>query len=278
MTVIMTGFDIAREINEETRIRVAARNRPPRCTVLLDASNTGMNAYATRLKTMAQDAGIVLDTENYPAGNEGVFKRIDALREDVGVDAVATLFPLPKGVKPVDLALALGSEKDIDGLHPLNAGNLALGTMSRPPATAKACLLVAQHLTGSLRGINVAIVGASRIVGRPLAQMLLDEEATVTITHAATRDLSAQTRGADVIISAAGVPGLIGASHVGKGAIVIDVAITRTSAGLVGDADQAALFGIASVITHVPDGIGPVTTACLFKNILEAAEAASSIV
>lgn len=278
MTVIMTGFDIAREINEEIRIRVAARKRPPRCTVLLDASNAGMNAYATRLKTMAQDTGILLDTENYPPGVEAVFKRVETLREDVGVDAVATLYPLPTDVKPVDLALALGPEKDIDGLHPLNAGNLALGTMSRPPATAQACLLVAQRLAGSLRGLNVAIVGASRIVGRPLAQMLLDEEATVTITHAATRDLIAQTRGADVIISAAGVPDLIGASHVGKGAIVIDVAINRTPAGLVGDADQAALNGIASVITHVPDGIGPVTTACLFRNILEAAEAASSIV
>lgn len=278
MTIIMTGFEIAEKINTETQKRVLARKRPPRCIVLLDQSNAGMNAYAERLRATAQQAGIMLGTEKYPADAESVFKRIHMLRNDTAIDAVATLYPLPAGVEPGDLAVALGPTKDIDGLHPLNAGNLALGMRSRAPATAQACVLMAQKLAGSLRGLNVAIVGASRIVGRPLAQLLLDHEATVSITHAATRDLPSYTRRADIIVTAAGVPGLIGADHVAKGAIVIDVAINRTATGLMGDADQAVLNGIASVITHVPDGIGPITTACLFRNILDAAEAADRIV
>lgn len=276
MTIIMTGFEIAKKINNETKKRVMARVRVPRCIVLLDQRNTGMNAYAERLRSTALQAGILLETEQYSTDADSLFKRIHLLRDDTSIDAVATLYPLPAGVEPVKLALALGPAKDIDGLHPLNAGNLTLGIKSRAPATAQACVLMAQELAGSLRGLNVAIVGASHIVGRPLAQMLLDHEATISVTHAATRDLPSHTRKADIIVTAAGVPGLIGAEHIAKGAIVIDVAINRTASGLVGDADQAALNGIASVITHVPDGIGPITTACLFRNILDAAEASDS--
>jgi len=278
MTSIFTGFEIAAGINAETLKRSSAMARPPCCTILLDQANAGMNAYAERLRSMALQAGIKLETETYPANEADLFERITVLRDDPVVDAVATLYPLPSGVEPVDLALALGPDKDIDGLHPLHAGRLALGVPSRAPATAQACLLMAQELAGSLKGKNVTIIGASRIVGRPLAQILLDHEVTVSITHAATRDLPSHTLRSDIIITAAGVPKLLNANHVAKGAIVIDVAINRTATGLVGDADQAALSGIASVITHVPDGVGPITTACLFRNILEAAEAASSIV
>lgn len=276
MTSIVTGFEIAARINAETLKQSSSMTRPPRCTVLLDQTNTGMNAYAERLRSMAVQAGIKLEIETYPANAAGLFERIAALKDYPAIDAVATLYPLPSGVDPLELALALGPDKDIDGLHPLNAGRLALGVPSRAPATAQACLLMAQELAGSLKGKNVTIIGASRIVGRPLAQMLLDHEATVSITHAATQDLPTHTRQADIIITAAGVPKLIGADHVTKGAIVIDVAINRTETGLVGDADQAALNGLVSVITHVPDGVGPITTACLFRNILAAAQAAVS--
>lgn len=276
MTDIVTGFEIAARINAETLTQSSAMARLPRCTILLDQTNAGMNAYGERLRSMAIGAGVKLETETYPANSAGLFERITALKDDPAIDAVATLYPLPSGVDALDLALALGPDKDIDGLHPLNAGRLAFGVSSRTPATAQACLLMAQELAGSLKGKNVTIIGASRIVGRPLAQMLLDHEATVSITHAATRDLPAHTRQADIIITAAGVPKLIGADHVTKGAIIIDVAINRTETGLVGDADQAALNGLASVITHVPDGVGPITTACLFRNILAAAQATMS--
>jgi methylenetetrahydrofolate dehydrogenase (NADP+) / methenyltetrahydrofolate cyclohydrolase len=276
MTSIVTGFEIAATINAETLRQSSSMARPPCCTILLDKTNAGMNAYGERLRSMAIQAGIKLETESYPSNAADLFERITALKDDPAIDAVATLYPLLAGVDPIDLAIALGPHKDVDGLHPLNAGRLALGAPSRVPATAQACLLMAQELVGSLKGKNVTIIGASRIVGRPLAQMLLDQDATVSITHAATRELPSHTRQADIIITAAGVPKLLGADHITEGAIVIDVAINRTGTGLVGDADQAALNGIASAITHVPDGVGPITTACLFRNILEAAQATVS--
>ncbi|MCX8998389.1 bifunctional 5,10-methylenetetrahydrofolate dehydrogenase/5,10-methenyltetrahydrofolate cyclohydrolase [Rhizobiaceae bacterium BDR2-2] len=271
MPSFFTGFELAARLNAETRRRVAALARPPRCVALLDAANAGMAAYARRQQAFAGEAGIVLAPEPYPANPEAVMRRLAELAGDEEVDAVVTLYPLPAGVGALEAALALGAGKDVDGLHPENAGALALGAPARPPATAKACRLIAEELAGPLKGKEIVLVGASRIVGRPLASLLLDAEATVTITHAATRDLAAHTREADIVITAAGVPGLIGAGHLRDGATVLDVSINRGPHGLVGDVDVASLEGRSVTVTHVPDGVGPVTTACLLANIAEAA-------
>ena len=196
------------------------------------------------------------------------------------VDGVMTLYPLPAGVDPVTLAEAVGPARDVDGLHPANAGLLGGGSAGgdpmhlRPPATAWATLLCARALGGRLRGAEVVIVGASRIVGRPLAQLLLSDEATVTVCHAATRDLAAHCARADILVTAAGVPGLIGRDHIRPGAIVLDLAVVPAQGGLRGDVDRAAAEGRAAVLSHVPDGVGPVTAACLMHNIATAAGAA----
>jgi len=131
------------------------------------------------------------------------------------------------------------------------------------------------EIMGSLKGLRVVVVGASPVVGRPLALMLLEKEATVTVCHVATVDLASHTREADVIISATGVAGLIRADHIREGAVLLDVGIVRTEKGLVGDIDLDSVQGKAAVVTHVPDGVGPVTTACLLENIVAAAEARS---
>lgn len=270
-TRIFTGFELAARLNDETRRLAATLPRPPRCAVLLDPADPAMRAYGERQRSFAEAAGVELRLLGYAASARAVLDQLRELAGDPDVDAITTLYPLPSGVDPLDAALILGAAKDIDGLHPENAGKLALGAPARPPATAQACLLIARELLGPLRGCEVVIVGASRIVGRPLASLLLDEEATVTVCHAATADLREHTSKAELVVTAAGVAGLIGKDHVGRGATLIDVAIVRTPAGLVGDVDVAAVTGKAAAVTHVPDGVGPVTTACLLRNVAEAA-------
>lgn len=271
MLKIVKGFELARRIDAETAERIERRDRAPRCRVLLDAGNAGMNAYGARLRQAAEALGIDLQHEPYAGEPHLVMERLAVLAASPDIDSVITLYPLPQGVLPAEAALSLGEALDVDGLHPDNAGRLALGMTSRPPATAKACRLFAEALAGDLKGQEIVLVGASRIVGRPLANLLLDAEATVTVTHAATRDLAAHTVRADIIITAAGVAGLIGPDHVRDGAIVLDVSINRGPDGLVGDVDLEALGNRSLTVTHVPDGIGPVTTACMMRNIVDAA-------
>lgn len=270
-TTLFTGHALAETVNRRTRALIGQLGRPPRCRVLLSPGSPPMRAYADRQRQTAAALGIDLSVEPYAEGREAVMAQLDRLGRDASVDAVMTLYPLPEGTDPVEAAKRTGIARDVDGLHPLNAGLLALGGAARPPATARACALAIDHLLASVKGAEIVIVGASRIVGRPLASMLLDREATVTVCHAATRDLADHTGRADLVVTAAGVPGLIGARHIRDGAILVDVSIVRTDAGLVGDVDTAAVTGKAAVVTHVPDGIGPITTACLFENVVKAA-------
>ncbi len=271
MTRIFTGHALAGRIHDRIREGITRLGRAPRCAVLIDETSAPMVAYASRQREAAAKLGIEIAFASYERSPELVRDQLKRLGEDPRLDAVMALYPLPSGIEPVEAALLVGADKDVDGLHPENAGLLALGAPSRTPATAHACRLAIGELAGSLRGAEITIVGASRIVGRPLAMMLLDAEATVTVCHVATRDLTDHTRRADVIVSAAGVPGLIGAAHIRDGAILVDVSIIRTEAGLAGDVDLASVEGKASVVTHVPDGIGPITTACLFENVVAAA-------
>ena len=271
MTRIFTGHALAGRIHNDIREGITRLGRAPRCAVLIDEASAPMVAYASRQREAAAKLGIELAFASYERSPELARDQLRRLGEDPRLDAVMTLYPLPSGIAPVEAALLVGTDKDVDGLHPENAGLLALGAPGRTPATAHACRLAIGELAGSLRGAEITIVGASRIVGRPLATMLLDADATVTVCHVATRDLADHTRSADVVVSAAGVAGLIGAAHIRDGAILVDVSIIRTEAGLVGDVDLASVEGKASVVTHVPDGIGPITTACLFENVVAAA-------
>ncbi|CUH63640.1 Bifunctional protein FolD protein [Thalassovita gelatinovora] len=230
-----------------------------------------MAAYGRRQQSLAAEAGIKLTLVPYPATAAATLAQLKENSSNAEIDAVAALHPLPTGLDPLEAALTLGAAKDIDGQHPLNAGLLALGAPARPPATAMACRLIAEELAGSLTGREVTLVGASRIVGRPLAHLLLDAGATVTVTHVDTKDLVAHTRRAEIVVTAAGVPGLITPAHLAPGTVVLDVSINRGSEGLVGDLDLAACAGMDLTVTDVPDGVGPVTTALLFKNVADAA-------
>src|SRR5690606_6207610 len=274
-TRVFTGFEIAERIHKQLKRRVDALDRSPRCVLLMDADNAGAAAYARRLSEAAIAAGIEILAAPYAKDSHTLCRQLEDARHENAIDAVIPLYPLPPIIDREEVARLIGADKDVDGLHPMNAGLLALGAgASRAAATAKACVLVLEEVFGSLRGVDVTVVGASVIVGRPLALMLIDQLATVTVCHEASRDLATHTAKADAIVSATGVPGLIKAEHIRQGSVLIDVGITRTEHGLVGDVDLAGVEGKASLVTHVPDGVGPVTTACLLENIVAAAEAA----
>ena len=270
-TRIFSGLDIARDMHAQTLRRAQDAGIRPTCSVLLDAGNPGARAYATRQQEMAEQAGIALTVLAYESDPPAIYRQLATLRDDPAVDAVITLYPLPPGVDAITAALATGAEKDVDGLHPMNAGNLLLGAPSRGAATAQASVICAEALFGNLAGAKVAVVGASPVVGRPLTLMLLDRNASVSVGHAATRDLAALTHQADIVVSATGVAGLITANHIAPGAILIDVGISRRNGQILGDVDLASVEGKATAVTHAPDGVGPITTACLFRNILDAA-------
>lgn len=270
---IFTGLDLAASIQQGVKARVAALGRAPRCLLLLDRNNAGAFAYSERLISMAASVGIVMVPRQYASSMEELRRQLQDDPAAGSLDAIMTLYPLPGSLDRHKVAQLIGAERDVDGLHPFNAGQVVLGSPNvRYPATARACLLVMRELAGSLKGRRVVVVGASPVVGRPLALLLLEEEATVTVCHAATVDLAAHTREADIVVSATGAAGLITADHIRSGCILIDVGIVRTRKGLFGDVDLESVSRKASIVTHVPDGVGPVTSACLLENIVAAAE------
>jgi len=257
VTEIFVGHDIAEA--KTTAVRARLKGRRTTCCVVRDDHSGSATAYAARLAALAKPAGITVIEMGY--------HQLGELTEGGAQDPVIFLQPAPTGVNVAELIEQLGPLRDAEGLHPLNVGRCALGDGLVIPPTAHAALLVAQHLVGPLAGKKVTIVGASQVVGQPLALLMMQNGATVRVAQQSTLDLKAETRDADVIISATGVPNLIGIHHVRQGAVVIDVGVTRVDDKLVGDADQNALDGIAAALTHVPGGVGPITAACLFENV-----------
>ncbi|ADO43179.1 bifunctional 5,10-methylenetetrahydrofolate dehydrogenase/5,10-methenyltetrahydrofolate cyclohydrolase [Ketogulonicigenium vulgare] len=267
MTTIFTGFDLAADILQGVRADIATLGRAPVCVTLFDDSSAPARAYLNRQITLARGAGIDLRPMGYADA------QLAQLAADARVDAIATLYPLPSGLTPMGAAQAIGGGKDIDGQHPNHAGPLLLGDGTlRPAATAQASLICARAILGDLAGAEIVLIGASRLIGRPLAMLLLDAGATVTTCHIQTRDLARHTRAADLVISAAGVPALLTADNIAKGGRILDLAIIPKDGSLVGDADLPSLMGHAALVSAVPDGVGPVTTACLFANIAAAAK------
>lgn len=268
-TEIFTGFALAERILAGVRAQVARIGRAPVAVTLHDPSDAPAAAYLARQRALAAGVGVDLRPQAWGADPEA---QLPALAANPGVDAVVALTPLPEGLSPARAAALIGPAKDAEGLHPLQAGALLLGDPARPPVVAEAARLCATAILGDLTGAEVVIIGASRRIGRPLALLLSTDGATVTLTQATTRDLAAHTRRADLIISAAGVPGLLGRAHVALGGRVLDLAVIPGPEGLRGDADHAALLGHAALLSHVPDGVGPVTTACLLSAIATLAD------
>jgi methylenetetrahydrofolate dehydrogenase (NADP+) / methenyltetrahydrofolate cyclohydrolase len=220
----------------------------------------------------AEEVGIRPIDHRLPADTpeEDLLQLVSQLNADDEVDGILPQLPLPSGLDEARVILAVDPVKDVDGFHPFNAGHLYLGRPTLVPATPLGIMALLEEYAVPLDGARAVVVGRSDIVGKPIAHLLLQAHATVSICHSHTDDLASYTRDSDVLVAATGVPGLIGADMVKAGAAVIDVGQNRTGAGLVGDVDPAAAE-VAGLITPVPGGVGPMTIAMLLRNTVLAA-------
>jgi methylenetetrahydrofolate dehydrogenase (NADP+)/methenyltetrahydrofolate cyclohydrolase len=272
----LSGRELAAEIRGGTAAaaaELAAAGRPPRVTVVTATDDEATAWYVRSIVTAAGKAGIGCEVEDLGAGASAaaIKAQLSALSGDPTVDGIILQTPLPAGVRLAALAGVIDPAKDVDGANPVSLGRLMTGLPAFAPATAAAVLALLDHYQVPLAGRHAVVVGRSAVVGKPVAHLLLDRNATVTICHSRTRDLAAITRQAEVLVVAAGRVGLIGASHVAPGATVIDVGTNATTdGGLVGDVD-AGVAEVAGALSPVPGGIGPVTTALLLRHVTDAA-------
>jgi methylenetetrahydrofolate dehydrogenase (NADP+) / methenyltetrahydrofolate cyclohydrolase len=267
--------ELRRGVEAEARALAEAGMRPT-VAIVVPTDDGATAAYVRSLTRTAVAVGIEARvTELDAPTGDGVARALESLSADPLVHGVICQTPLPAGVGLHDVGARIAPWKDVDGANPISLGRLAAGLDAFAPATAEAVLAILRQQDVPLSGADAVVVGRSTVVGRPLALLLLAENATVTVCHTRTRDLAEKTRGAGVLIAAAGRARLIGAEHVRAGAVVIDVGTNPTEdGGLVGDVDTPAVEPIAAALTPVPGGVGPVTTAVLLGHVVAAARQA----
>ncbi|NJP95315.1 bifunctional 5,10-methylenetetrahydrofolate dehydrogenase/5,10-methenyltetrahydrofolate cyclohydrolase [Nonomuraea sp. FMUSA5-5] len=269
----LTGKDLAAAIRARTQAEAAA-GAQPRLAVVVATADEASLWYVRSIAKAAAGVGIACDVVDLgPDAAPGrIRETLAGLSADPRVHGLMLQTPLPPGASAQELAAAIDPRKDVDGANPLSLGRLAAGLPAFPPATAAAVLALLDHYEVELAGRRAVVVGRSTVVGKPLAHLLLDRHATVTVCHSRTRDLAAVTSQAEVLVAAAGRAGLIGAAHVARGAVVIDVGTNPADdGGLTGDVDFAAVSNVAGALTPVPGGVGPVTTALLLSHTARAA-------
>ncbi|QIS13255.1 bifunctional 5,10-methylene-tetrahydrofolate dehydrogenase/5,10-methylene-tetrahydrofolate cyclohydrolase [Nocardia arthritidis] len=274
-TVSLTGKELAAAVNADTKQRAAALDPAPRLALVVANADPASAWYVNSLRKAAERLGIACDTVDLgaDASAEAIRAELAARSADAATDGIMLQTPLPAGVTLNDVSSAIVAAKDVDGVSPLSLGLLASGLPGFVAATSEAVVEVLKHYEIPLSGRHVAVVGRSNIVGKPLAQLLLAEDATVTVCHSRTADLAAVTTAADIVVAAAGRAGLVTGKHVREGAVVIDVGTNEAAdGGIVGDVDADSVRGKASALTPVPGGIGPVTTALLLRHVVVAAE------
>jgi methylenetetrahydrofolate dehydrogenase (NADP+)/methenyltetrahydrofolate cyclohydrolase len=277
--VILDGKAVAAKVLAEVRSGVqalAARTGvTPALAVILVGDFAPSKIYVRNKKLAAENVGIVSRDYLFPEGcaREQLLATIADINRDPAIHGVLLQLPLPPGLDEDEAVNAIAPAKDADGLHPANLGNLLAGRPSLVPCTPAGCMEILDHYGVDLTGAEAVVLGRSRLVGRPLAQLLLGRHATVTMCHTRTRDLASHTRRADVLCVAAGRAGVITGDMVKHGAAVIDVGINRLASGkVVGDVDFASVSMRARAITPVPGGVGPMTVAMLLRNTLLAAQ------
>jgi methylenetetrahydrofolate dehydrogenase (NADP+) / methenyltetrahydrofolate cyclohydrolase len=263
---MMDGRALAERIRSEVAEEVRALSGVGLATVLV-GDDAASDIYIRRKHEAAERAGFRSQDLRLPAtiSESQLLDRVAALNADDEVDAVLVQLPLPDGIDEERVIRAVDPVKDVDGFHPLNAGELLLGRPRLVPATARGVMALLAEYRIELDGARAVVVGRSPIVGKPVAQLLEQANATVTICHSHTLDLERHTLDADVLVVATGRAAMISPDMIKVGATVIDVGINRTEAGLVGDVDPGAAE-IASHLTPVPGGVGPMTIACLLEN------------
>jgi methylenetetrahydrofolate dehydrogenase (NADP+)/methenyltetrahydrofolate cyclohydrolase len=268
------GAQVRAQVAIDVAAWVAAGNRQPGLATVLVGDDPASAIYVASKRRACVEAGIADLHQHLPADSsqETVADLILTLAADPAVSGILLQLPVPVQMRGSDLTALIPAAKDVDGLTPVSAGLLAQGATGLRPCTPSGVMELLDHHRVQIEGAEAVVVGRSDLVGKPVAQMLLQRSATVTIAHSRTRDLEAVGSRADILIAAVGVPRLLGAAHIKVGAVVIDVGINRTDSGLVGDVDFDAALERASLLTPVPGGVGPMTIAMLLKNTLMAAK------
>ena len=280
--MIIDGKKIAAELREELKKKVvelkSTYNATPGLTVILVGEDAPSKIYVKNKEKFAKEVGMNSEVIRYPADLEEkvLLNKIKELNKNNKVSGILVQLPLPKHIDKRKVIETIDHEKDVDGFHPINVGNLSSGYESSIPCTPLGCILLLKKVEKNLSGKHAVVIGRSNLNGKPMTQLLLKENCTVTITHSKTKDLKAECVRADIIIAAVGIPKLVKGDWVKKGAIVIDVGINKTDLGLVGDVDFDEVSKVAKAVTPVPGGVGPMTIACLLNNTVECFEKSQS--
>ena len=273
--MIIDGKKVAAELREELKKKVtelkSTYNAVPGLTVILVGEDPPSKIYVRNKEKSANEVGINSEVIKYPENVEEkvLLNKIIELNNNNNVSGILVQLPLPKHIDKRKVIETMNPKKDVDGFHPMNVGNLSSGYDSSIPCTPLGCYLLIKKIEKNLNGKHAVIIGRSNLNGKPMTQLLLKENCTVTITHSKTKDLRAECSRADIIIASVGRPKLVKGDWVKKGAIVIDVGINKTDSGLVGDVDFDEVSKVAKAITPVPGGVGPMTIACLLNNTVE---------
>ena len=273
--ILIDGKKIAAELREELRQEVvelkAKLNKIPGLTVILIGEMAPSQIYVRMKEKAANEVGLKSEVIRYPGTVEEktVLDKIEELNKDESISGILVQLPLPKHIDKQKVIETILPGKDVDGFHPMNVGNLSSGYESSVPCTPLGCYLMIKKIEPNLSGKKAVMIGRSNLNGKPMAQLLLKENCTVTITHSKTKDLKAECLEADIIVAAVGIPELVKADWVKKDAIVIDVGINKTENGIVGDVAFEEVSKVVRALTPVPGGVGPMTIACLLKNTIE---------
>jgi len=270
-----TAGTIREEIREQVERRIARGARRPGLAVILVGSNPASQVYVKHKRQDCEKVGFHSVSHDLPVDltEEALLGLIDELNDDPTIDGILVQLPLPEQIDAEKVIERIRPDKDVDGFHPYNVGRLALRVPTLRPCTPRGVMLLLESTGEPIKGKDAVIVGASNIVGRPMALELLLAGCTVTVTHRFTADLEAHVRRADIVVVAVGKPGLVKGEWIKPGAMVLDVGINRLEDGrLVGDVDFAVAKERAGWITPVPGGVGPMTRAVLLQNTLDAAE------
>jgi len=273
--ILIDGKKAAAELREELKQEVAELkikyNKVPGLTVILIGDMAPSQIYVRNKEKSANEVGLKSEVIRYADSVEEktVLEKIEELNKDETVSGILVQLPLPKHIDKQKVIETITPSKDVDGFHPMNVGNLSSGYESSVPCTPLGCYLMIKKIEPNLSGKKAVVVGRSNLNGKPMTQLLLKENCTVTITHSRTKDLKAECLEADIIIAAVGIPELVKGDWVKKDAIVIDVGINKTENGLVGDVAFDEVSKVAKALTPVPGGVGPMTIACLLKNTVD---------
>ncbi len=282
MTTILDGKAVAADLCQDVATKVqrfrAKAGRLPGLTVVLVGNDPASEVYVRNKGVQTREAGMISNEVKLPesTSQRDLLNVVARLNADPAVDGILVQMPLPKQIDTQAVIEAIDPMKDVDGLHPVNAGKLAQGMEALTPCTPLGCMILLEKAGVEVAGANALVIGRSILVGRPVAGLLLAGNATVTIAHSRSRDLPALCKQADILIAAVGRPEVVRGEWIKRGAAVIDVGINRVpkddgKTKLIGDVHYPSAVEVAGVITPVPGGVGPMTIACLLQNTLTAA-------